>query len=87
MKKEHFDYIKSEIEKVLKKYQGIEKEYEKGNFSRSDKTKDLQRRFCYDLFYGAGLNSFACKELYPYLNDSNIYTALKRIAPKVTKKY
>lgn len=87
IKKEHFDYLKSEIETTLKQYPEIASEYEKGNFPRSERVKDLQKRFCFDLSYGAGLNQFICKELYPYMNDDHLYTALKRICPAVKKRY
>lgn len=84
---QHFDILKTEINLVLKRYPGIVEEYETGNFPRADKTKDLQKRFCFDLFYGAGLCSFACNTLYDYLNDDHIYTALKAICPTVIKRY
>ena len=87
MKKEHFDFLENEIKKVLIKYNGIEKEYEKGNFSRSDRVKDLQKRFCFDILFGAGINKWVSETLYPYLNDDHIYTALKNICPKVERKY
>lgn len=61
--------------------------YEAGEFARSDKVKDLQKRFCFDLLYGAGLNQFACNTLYKYLDDTHIYTALKSVCPTVTRHY
>ena len=88
--KEHFDHLQVSINEILTKYNDhgqLVAEYEHGLFSRSEKTKDLQRRFCADLLYGAGLNGFVCKELYPYLNDDHIYTALKAIAPTLTRKF
>lgn len=88
--KEHFDYLEEKISEVLAKYNDrgqLVAEYEQGLFPRSEKTKDLQRRFCFDLLWGAGLSGFACKELYPYLNDDHIYTALKAITPQITRKF
>lgn len=90
IKKEHFDHLQTSIDQVLAQYnnQGqLVSEYERGLFHRSEKTKDLQRRFCFDLLFGAGLNKFVCDELYPYLNDDHIYTALKAIVPKVSRNY
>ncbi len=69
-------------------WQGVLVEaYETGNFNNSEHVKDVQLRFCFDMSYIAGLDSFVCDILYKYLNDSNYYTALKRVCPKVTRKY
>ena len=90
IKKEHFDHLQTSINQVLDQYndQGqLVAEYEQGLFPRSEKTKDLQRRFCFDLLYGAGLTKFVCDELYSYLNDDHIYTALKTIVPSVSRNY
>jgi hypothetical protein len=86
IKHEHFEHIKSEISEVLLKYNNGNKlveEYRQGLYPRADKTKDVQRRFCFDLLYGAGLSSFVCDNLYQYLNDDHIYTALKLICPQI----
>ena len=90
IKKEHFDKLQSSINEILSKYndQGqLVAEYESGSFPRSEKTKDLQRRFCFDLLYGAGLNKFVCENLYSYMNDDHLYTALKSIVPTIQRKY
>ena len=89
IKPEHYEYLRAEIDSVFERYPAhrLIEEYETGQFARSDKTKDLQKRFCFDLMYGCGLSSWICTELYPYLDDSHIYTALKSICPTVTKRY
>jgi hypothetical protein len=90
IKKDHFEHLQTSINQVLAQYNDhgqLVNEYERGLFPRSEKTKDLQRRFCFDLLFGAGLNKFVCDELYLYLNDDNIYTALKAIVPKVSRNY
>ena len=87
IKPEHLTHLQTEINKVLVKYPNIVGEYERGQFPRADRVKDLQRRFCFDLSYGAGLNKFICRELSPYMNGDHLYTALKRVCPKVTKQY
>jgi hypothetical protein len=84
---EHYGYMKNEIDNYLKSNPGIVNAYETGEFPRSDRVKDLQRRFCFDMSYYAGLTPFVCKVLYQYVNDTHIYTALKRICPKVTRRY
>jgi hypothetical protein len=85
----HFDYIKSEIELTLEKHgkELLVTAYEQGRFPRSENTRDLQLRFCFDLLYGAGLCQYMSDKVYPYLNDDHVYTALKKICPTVTRKY
>tara|TARA_B110000908_G_scaffold167203_1_gene219724 strand:+ start:2732 stop:3001 length:270 start_codon:yes stop_codon:yes gene_type:complete len=83
----HYNYLKAEIDKVLGNYPNLIAEYEAGQFPRSDKVKDLQKRFCYDVMKGAGLSKFVCNELYIYLNDNHIYTALKSIVPTIRRAY
>lgn len=63
--------------------------YEQGRFPRAEKVKDLQTRFCFDLYHEISNTEFTefKKELYTYLNDDHIETALRKICPKVTKKY
>ncbi len=87
MKPHHFVTLKTEIKKVLTENPKIVQLYESGQFLKSDKVKDLQRRFCFDLLYKAGLNSWVSNMLYTYLDDNNIYTALKKTCPTVTRKF
>jgi hypothetical protein len=86
---EHLEYMRAGIDKLLagKAKAKAVFYYEHGMFERSEDVKDLQKRFCFDLIRSAGLSMFICNELYNYLDDSHIYTALKRICPKVTRKY
>ena len=87
IKPEHFEHLKTEIEAILSKYDRVTEEYEKGQFPRSEKTKDLQRRFCFDVLFGAGLSRWVSDNLYPYMNDEHLYTALKAICPKLERKF
>jgi len=87
IKQEHFDYMKSVIDDFLKRHPDIPSIYENGDFVRSDKVKNLQTRFCFDVMYMAGLTPWVCSTLYGYLHDDHIHTALKKICPKVEKKY
>jgi len=87
IKSEHLKHLKEAIDSTLAKYPNLVEEYEQGRFPRSDKVTDLQRRFCFDLSYGSGLNKFICEELYTYMDDSHLYTALKKVCPVVTKRY
>jgi hypothetical protein len=82
----HYSILENAINEVLdidNSNGELVADYETGSFPNSDKTKDIQKRFCFDLLYGAGLTSFVCKELYQYLDDTHIYTALKSICPKL----
>lgn len=89
IKQEHFQHIKTEIENILQKYgqDRLVAEYEAGKFPRSEKVTDLQTRFCFDLMFGAGLSKWVSDNLYSYLTDEHILTALKAICPKVERKY
>ena len=86
MKAEHYQQLEMAIKDTLathNKDNRLVDSYRKGEFHNSDKVKDLQKRFCYDVLYGSGLSSFVCGTLYEYLNDEHIYTALKKICPSV----
>lgn len=41
------------------------------------------KRYRWDLTYAAGLSSWVCHALYPYLNDTHIDTALRTIVPNL----
>jgi hypothetical protein len=90
LKPDHVETIRAAILEEIEKQGGaaaVVAKYETGNFERADKVKDLQTRFCFDLFYSAGLTAFICETVYLYASDSHILTALKSICPKVTKRY
>jgi|GEM_PF-1078760 len=85
-----FAHVKAEIEKLLAEHNAnnaLVERYERGDFPRAECVKNLQMRFCFDLFYAAKLSKYASDVLYPAgLNDDHIYTALKAICPKVEDK-
>lgn len=86
----HYEYLKSEIDSFLNTCPNLldfVHDYEEGNFVNADKVNDLQKRFCFDVMYFAGLTTWVCDNLYGYMNDDHIYTALKSICPKVNKRY
>ena len=89
--KEHFKFLESEINKFLESkansISAIINNYETGKFINSDRTQDLQMRFCFDVFYAAKLPQSFISDFYKYGNDNHLYTALKQICPKVEKKY
>lgn len=80
---EHYNTVKAAIDATLARHPDAVERYRAGDFPRADKVKDLQRRFCFDLLYASVPASWVCSELYPYLNDDHIYTALKRACPKL----
>ena len=85
--KEHLKHMQSAINRVLINNPKVVGMYEEGNFHNADRVKDLQKRFCFDLSYAAGLTKFYCETIYKYCDDTHIYTALKAICPKVVRKY
>ena len=44
-----------------------------------DMPKNATERQRWDALHAAGLTPWVCKELYPYLNDSHIDTALRTL--------
>lgn len=85
IKPEHLEHIKTECLKIVNP-QLIAK-YETGEFPRSDKVKDLQVRFNHDIFNYMIPSKWVCDNLYPYLHDDHIASALRSFMPKITKKY
>lgn len=59
--------------------------YRSGNFSRSELTKDVDRRYRWDLFWASKANRVVHTEDCDY-NDSHINTALKSIVPSLGVK-
>ena len=80
MKKEHFDMLKSDIEAVKRKHPSAETLYREGKFPRAEQTKDVNKRFRWDLFWAVHRYY---RELFDYLNDDHIDTALRKIVPDI----
>lgn len=87
-KQEHYQAIKETLDEFLSRVDIDTKItlYETGSFPRADKVKDLQKRFCFDVLYQVSL-PFEFNELYKYMTDDHIYTVLKKLLPKVTRRY
>jgi len=87
--KNNYNYLQSAVGGVLDKYPNIVEAYETGKFSRADGVKDLQRRFCFDVLFGAGISQWVSTNLYGFndLDDDHIFTALKSICPTVIRRY
>ena len=71
MTKEHYQHIKTAIEAIPRELALEHKSKELG--------KDKAMRFRWDMFIAAKLSAFASDELYQYLNDDHIDTALKSV--------
>lgn len=83
IKPEHYNHIKRAISKVLAANPNAAERYEKGDFPRASVAKDRQIRFNFDLFRAAVPSAWVCDNLYPYINDQHINTALRSICPKL----
>mgnify|MGYP003657382394 FL=1 len=85
--KEHLNILKTGVNKVLDANPNAVVMYSKGEFFRADKVKDLQKRFCFDLFYasgvkiGDGIGTYG--DIIGEYTDDHLYTALKVVCPTV----
>ena len=68
---EHYNQVKAAIASIPRELVLEHKSKELG--------KDKDMRFRWDLFIAAKLSTFASDELYQYLNDDHIDTALKSV--------
>ena len=86
IKPEHLERLRKAITWVIDNSPNIVDDYEHGRFARAGKVKDLQRRFCFDLLYAASVHHWVYDEL-SYMNDVHLYTALRAVTPKITRRY
>lgn len=87
---EHIEYMRDKIQATLDRSGDVGwvvSRYENGLIPNADKVTDLQKRFCFDLLRDSDLIPYVCTTIYPYANDDHLYSALKTICPKVTKRY
>lgn len=68
MKKEHYEQIKTAMEKVMAREPDSKEKYKKANLSKT--------RYAWDAFH---ITCFSSNVLYEYLNDDHITTALLKI--------
>ena len=87
IKPEHLQKLQKSIDWVLEVAPTLVDEYEQGRFNGSEKVKDLQKRFCFDLLYHTSINQWLQDEIYTYMDDTHLYTALKAVCPKINKRY
>lgn len=74
IKPEHYAALKAVIEPLDTAENRAR--YERGEFPRADRTRDLAKRYRWDLLYAS---KYPVGELYSYLDDNHIDTALKAI--------
>ena len=84
---EHLEYMNMKIFSFLDEHPNMQEKYEKGEFPRSENVKDLQKRFNFDLYHFSIKASWVCENLYPYIDDTHIASALRAICPTLTRKY
>lgn len=94
MPNDDFTMLKDQLDKYAEScgsWQVLVKKYETGDFSLANTVKDLQKRFCFDMLYKVKYEycpavQRCISRLYDVgLTDDNIYSALRRICPIVTK--
>ena len=79
MKPEHYQHIKESMAKIADKIPA-----HRERMKEDPRIKDLDKRVRWDWLWGTGLSSWMSANLYKYLNDSHIDTALKQIAKELT---
>ena len=85
MTTKHLSVLKEGVDKVLAAHPNAVNMYEKGAFPRSEKVKDLQKRFCYasGIKIGDGIGTHG--DIIGNYTDNHLYTALKSLCPTVKK--
>lgn len=90
VKPEHRERIKKDILSYIESHGGMAsfvERFETGYFPKSEKVKDLNMRFCFDLIRLSGLWDFLLPNVYPYANDEHIHTVVRSILPTITRRY
>lgn len=85
--KYHFDVLHDAINGLLAERPDIVDLYETGQFQNSNRVADLNKRFRWDMLQCAIGSSWVCSNLYGYMDDRHIDSALKKIVPTIAKKY
>lgn len=76
MTQPHYDHMKSAIALIWTQ----EKHDAQRQFIMNEgKAKDIEKRLRWDWFYHAKLSHWVCDNLYTYLDDTHLDTAVKRM--------
>ena len=76
MTQQHFDHLKSSIALI---WTQDKHDVQRKFIVNEGKSKDVEKRLRWDWSYYAKVSPWACDNLYSYLDDTHIDTALKRI--------
>ena len=79
IKAEHYEHMKQAISKVDKEIAASHK----ASLKDDPRVKDIDKRFRWDLLYAAKLSIWMCDNLYSYMNDDHVDTALKNIVKEL----
>lgn len=83
IKTEHYNHLKTEIQKIPV-YQILEH----GKAVKASNTyKDYNMRMRWDILHMLSMSSWLCDNLYTYMNDNHIDTALKAIMKELQLPY
>ena len=82
----HYEMLTLAIARHLIRKPYLPVKYATRHFPRADKVKDLDKRFRWDLFYNSTTTVFRF-DLYEYLDDSHIDTALRRIVKPLKRNH
>jgi len=86
MTEKHYREIKQAINILLEAHPELPESYIAGDFYRSELVKDIDKRYRWDLLNFSNISAkYICDNLYSYLNDIHIDTALKSIVKPLIK--
>lgn len=77
MTQEHFKTLKALLEPVDTEERRTL--YKESRYPRAELTKDVNKRYRWDCLYATGAANSIMSDLYTYLDDSNIDTALRNL--------
>ena len=75
IKPEHYQTLKTAATAMIKAHPNVRDSYREAGYS--------DKRYRWDLLHASVGSTWVCRELYPYLDDTHIDTALRRILAEV----
>lgn len=82
IKQEHYNFLKEKM-KVTLHSKGLTGKQIINDYIIKKIGNDHTKRACFDVLYASNLSNFICKELYSYMNDDHIYSAIKKIMQEI----
>ncbi len=79
IKPEHYNHMERMIHLTVTNIGHDKLQAHKDSLKDDERVKDINKRFRWDICHAAQLNQFMCEELYEYLNDDHIDTALRQV--------